>query len=83
MPGTLDGGKKTAKTNKEKYGKNYYKLIGARGGSVKNALKGFGGNHELAVRAGTLGGSISKRNYKTKLSGEYESQDIRLTSDNQ
>ena len=79
MPGTLAGGKKTATTNKEKYGENYYKLLGAKGGSVKSALKGFGGNRELAVRAGTLGGLVGKRNYKSKLSGEFESQDIKLT----
>lgn len=39
---TLEGAKKTAATNKRKYGKDYYAKIGAQGGKKKNSNKGFG-----------------------------------------
>jgi general stress protein YciG len=60
MAGTVAGGKKTAKTNKAKYGDDYYRELGRRGG--KNGhTGGFASNPELAKIAGAKGGRISKR----------------------
>jgi hypothetical protein len=70
MPGTTAGGAKCAKTNKEKYGEDYYKRIGQLGGrqgrtggfaSGKIGEDGLTGK-QRAVKAGAKGGSISRRN---------------------
>ncbi len=61
MAGTKLGGKAAAKTNKELYGEDFYREIGAEGGKRKNPYKGFGTNRELAKIAGAKGGYISKR----------------------
>lgn len=64
MAGTIAGGKAAAATNKLKHGDDFYKRIGAQGGSSDQGfahLKGFGGNRELARAAGAKGGRISKR----------------------
>ena len=34
MSGTIEGGKNAAKTNKERYGDNFYREIGAKGGKL-------------------------------------------------
>jgi hypothetical protein len=60
MAGTKIGGKKAAKTNIEKYGKNFYVNIGSIGGKL-GTTGGFAANHKLASEAGRKGGSISKR----------------------
>ena len=60
MPGTISGGKLAAKTNKEKYGEDFYKLMGQMGGKAK-VTKGFAKNPDLARLAGAKGGKISKR----------------------
>ena len=65
MPGTKIGGLKAAKTNKEKYGDDFYKQIGMRGGMNGNT-GGFYANPELARRAGAKGGAISRRGEATK-----------------
>lgn len=54
MAGTVAGGKKTAKTNKERHGSDFYKKIGAKGGSSSNT-GGFASDRELASAAGKLG----------------------------
>lgn len=60
MSGTKAGGIKAAKTNLEKYGADFYKRIGHKGG--KNGhTGGFAANRELARTAGAKGGKISKR----------------------
>ena len=60
MSGTVEGGKKAAKTNMERYGEDFYKIQGAKGG--KNGhTGGFAANHALAKIAGRKGGSISRR----------------------
>lgn len=60
MAGTKDGGKKAAATNKSRYGKDYYREMGRRGG--KNGhTGGFAANPALAKIAGAKGGKISKR----------------------
>lgn len=60
MAGTKAGGKQAAKTNKQKYGPDFYRKIGALGGS-KTGRKGFALNPELARIAGAQGGRISRR----------------------
>lgn len=58
--GTVDGGKRAAATNKERYGEDYFEKIGAKGG--KNGhTGGFYANRELARTAGALGGRKSRR----------------------
>lgn len=60
MAGTKAGGAKARETNYEKYGDDFYKNIGRKGG--KNGhTGGFAANHELAKIAGAKGGKISKR----------------------
>ena len=69
MSGTREGGKKTAKTNKERYGKDYYRIMGKKGGqnsknggfaSKKVGKDGLTGA-ERAKKVGAIGGSISRR----------------------
>lgn len=64
MAGTKDGGKAAAKTNKDKYGVDFYARIGAAGGK-KGRTGGFFANRELAREAGRKGGRISRRTKKT------------------
>lgn len=69
MPGTKAGGIKAAKTNIERHGKDFYKICGAKGGSVSCAggfacLKvGSDGltGPERAKIAGAKGGRTSRR----------------------
>jgi len=65
MSGVREGGLKAAKTNKEKYGEDFYKNIGRMGGS-KSRTGGFASNVigddgltglERAKIAGSKGGS--------------------------
>lgn len=60
MPGTKLGGLKAAATNKAKYGPDFYKIQGAKGGSMGHT-GGFAANPELARLAGAKGGRLSKR----------------------
>jgi general stress protein YciG len=64
MAGTKTGGKAAAKTNKNKYGSDFYARIGAVGGK-KGHTGGFFKNRELARIAGARGGRISRRSKKT------------------
>lgn len=66
MPGTLKGGKKAAAKNKRLYGSDFYKRIGAIGGS-RGKTGGFYQNRELASRAGAIGGRISRRSSNKKI----------------
>lgn len=62
MSGSITGGKLAAKTNKERYGDDFYKIIGAEGGKAfYGKPKGFAANRELAKEAGAKGGKISRR----------------------
>lgn len=63
MAGTVNGGRRAAKTNKEKYGPDFYANIGAKGGKL-GRTGGFYANRELAKIAGAKGGKISKRRKK-------------------
>ena len=60
MVGTKAGGVKAAKTNKEKYGDDFYKIQGRKGGQ-NGHTGGFFANRELAKIAGRKGGLISRR----------------------
>lgn len=60
MAGTKAGGKSAAATNRRRYGKDFYKRIGAEGGK-RGWTGGFYANRELARIAGAKGGKVSKR----------------------
>lgn len=72
MSGTISGGKKAAQKNKEKFGNDFYRNIGRKGG--KNSKKGgFASDKigkdgltglERAKLAGAKGGRISRRKPK-------------------
>jgi general stress protein YciG len=64
MAGTQQGGKAAAKTNKTKYGPDFYARIGAMGGK-KGRTGGFYANRDLARKAGAIGGRISRRTKKS------------------
>lgn len=66
MAGTKNGGRSAAATNKKLYGKDFYRIIGRKGGTISRG-GGFAANRELARIAGAKGGRISKRG-KTKQS---------------
>lgn len=60
MAGTREGGKKAAMTNKTRYGADFYKRLGQRGG--KNGhTGGFYARRDLAKKAGAIGGRRSRR----------------------
>lgn len=63
MAGTREGGKKAAKTNKEKYGEDFYIRNGRKGGQ-NGHTGGFAANRALAIIAGRKGGRISRRGKK-------------------
>jgi hypothetical protein cdiviTM7_01565 len=52
---------KARNTTYEKYGKDFYKNIGRKGGSVQGTRGGFAANPALASIAGAKGGRISRR----------------------
>lgn len=60
MAGTKTGAQKALQTIREKYGEDYFEVIGRQGGAKKVA-KGFAVNRALAAEAGRKGGTISKR----------------------
>lgn len=60
MAGTVEGGKKAAAMNKQRYGLQFYPSIGRKGGLISRG-GGFAVNRELAVEAGRKGGKASRR----------------------
>lgn len=64
MAGTKAGGLKASQTCKAKYGDDFYKKAGQKGGR-NGHTGGFASSHELAVEAGRKGGKVSKRGQKT------------------
>lgn len=60
MAGTKAGGIKAARTNREKYGSDFYRNIGRKGGQSGHT-GGFAANRELARIAGAKGGRKSRR----------------------
>lgn len=72
MAGTREGGQKAAKSNKERYGDDFYKRIGKQGGHEGNT-GGFGSDkvgvdgltgRERASKAGYKGGLVTKEGFK-------------------
>jgi len=63
MAGSKIGGKRAAETNKQKYGEDFYRNIGAKGGKV-GTTGGFFANRKLASEAGRIGGLKSRRTKK-------------------
>lgn len=65
MAGTKFGGLKASQTNKKKYGPDFYREIGRKGGLAGNtggfATVNHRGEHILAKLAGAKGGRNSKR----------------------
>lgn len=66
MSGTKLGGLKAAEANKARYGEDFYKKIGQKGGQ-NGTTGGFAANPELARLAGAKGGSHSSRGIKRKV----------------
>lgn len=62
MTGTKAGGLKAAATNKARYGEDFYKVNGAKGGR-NGHTGGFASNRELARTAGRNGGLHSRRGW--------------------
>lgn len=60
MASNREGGLKAAKTNKAKYGDDFYKRIGATGGKISR-VGGFAHDPEMARLAGRLGGLNSRK----------------------
>lgn len=60
MSGTIEGGRKAAKTNLLKHGPDFYANIGRKGGQ-KGHTGGFYNDPERARWAGSMGGKKSKR----------------------
>ena len=89
MAGTKEGGIKASKTNKERYGDNFYAGIGAKGGRL-GRTGGFAANPELAKIAGAKGGRKSRRGpgndnpkwtmYKDEIIEEYRTGDVSMIS---
>lgn len=65
MAGTIEGGKKAAKTNLERHGANFFKEIGRKGGK-HTGKKGFALNPALARVAGAKGGRNGRRGASRK-----------------
>jgi general stress protein YciG len=63
MSGTLEGGRKAAKTNKKLYGEDFYRIAGSKGGQRNYGKpKGFAAmDKDKVCRAGQKGGAISRR----------------------
>ena len=62
MSGTKLGGEKAAMKNKEKYGEDFYKRIGAKGGAKSHPeTRPFFVDPEKAREAGKKGGLKSRR----------------------
>lgn len=63
MPGTVMGGLRAARTNKQKYGVDFYATIGRKGGQYKGP-KGFAVmEQEKVMEAGRTGGRKSRRTF--------------------
>lgn len=52
---------KAKKTMEERYGSNFWSLMGKKGGSVCRPTKGFGSNPTLAKQAGIRSGEARRK----------------------
>lgn len=73
MAATREGGLKTARTIKRRYGTDYYVRIGAIGGKL-GRTGGFYGNRQLATAAGRIGGMSGSRNKNFTISQRRKRQ---------
>lgn len=73
MSGTRLGGKRAAETNKKKFGEDFYRNLGRKGGVARKEPGGFSSEtvgrdgltgSERAHIVGALGGRIGRRGYK-------------------
>lgn len=62
MPGTTTGGKNAAITNKKKYGEDFYKKIGAKGGAKSRGGGFAAATPEQRSEWGRKGGLKSRKN---------------------
>lgn len=65
MVATKEGAKKAAKTNIERYGEDFYRNLGRKGGKNNKHPRYFELHPEVAQEAGRRGGKASKRGKKT------------------
>ena len=61
MSGTKAGGLKAAATNKAKYGEDFYRKQGKKGGSAEHKFRYLQINPQFAAEIGHKGGTISRR----------------------
>jgi hypothetical protein len=66
MAGTKKGGLAAAATNKERYGEDYYKKLGSKGGKL-GTTGGFYANRKLASIAGAKGGRARGKQRRSKV----------------
>ena len=77
MSGTLEGGRKARDKNYKRYGEDFYRNIGRKGGSAPTEKpKGFAANPELARKAGAIGGRVSRRTGIKNGEGKTSNKDI-------
>ena len=78
MAGNKAGGLKASASNKARYGDDFYKKIGRKGGEISTG-GGFAKNRELAVLAGRKGGVASRNTKELCLRGHrLEGDNIRI-----
>lgn len=71
MAGTKAGAKKAVETNMRRYGNDFYRVIGKKGGENGNT-GGFQADPERAKLCGRIGGSMSRRYAKTLATVKYK-----------
>ena len=79
MTGTKEGGRKAREKNYEKYGRDFYRKIGSKGGQ-NGHTGGFAANPALARIAGARGGQASSR--RGTLNGQAKKKEYIWTGKN-
>lgn len=79
MAGSKAGGVKASKTNRERYGEDWYRRIGSIGGQ-NGHTGGFAASKDRAKAAGSKGGKTSRRGWKLiEVLGNEYTYENRLT----